>query len=114
MKKTRAYYQALLDLGFAKGEKLTKAEEEQHRANLRNGVEGDANIAEISPRIYRRVNDEPDLETFIRMYMLKSLYFSRAIRSCLVFFVVITVIGIAIGLLAYIVPILLEQLRLSL
>mgnify|MGYP005919312317 CR=1 FL=1 len=29
MKKTREYYEALLDFGFAKGEKLTKAEEEQ-------------------------------------------------------------------------------------
>ena len=27
MKKTREYYEALLDFGFAKGEKLTKAEE---------------------------------------------------------------------------------------
>lgn len=114
MKKTRAYYEALLDLGFAKGEKLTKAEEKQHKANLINGVEGDANIAEVGSGVYRRVSDEPDMETFIRMYMLKSLYFSRAIRSCLVFFVVIAVIGIAIGLLAYIVPILLEWLRLSL
>lgn len=114
MKKTREYYEALLDLGFAKGEKLTKAEEKQHKANLINGVEGDANIAEVGSGVYRRVTDEPDMETFIRMYMLKSLYFSRAIRSCLVFFVVIAVIGIAIGLLAYIVPILLEWLRLSL
>lgn len=45
----------------------------------------------------RRVNDEPDMEAFIKWYMLKSLYFSRAIRSCLVFFVVIAVIGIAIS-----------------
>lgn len=34
MKKTREYYEALLDLGFVKGEKLTKAEEKQHKANL--------------------------------------------------------------------------------
>ena len=110
MKKTRAYYEALLDLGFVKGEKLTKSEEEQHKANMRNGIEGDANISGV----YRRVNDEPDMETFIKMYMLKSLYFSRAIRSCLVFFVVIAVIGIAIGLLAYIVPTILEWSRFSL
>lgn len=114
MKKTRAYYEALLDLGFVKGENLTKAEEKQHKANLINGVEGDANIAEVGSGVYRRVTDEPDMEAFIKWYMLKSLYFSRAIRSCLVFFVVIAVIGIAIGLLAYIVPILLEWLRLSL
>lgn len=114
MKKTREYYEALLDLGFAKGEKLTKAEEKQHKANLINGVEGDANIAEVGSGVYRRVTDEPDMETFIRMYMLKSLYFSRAIRSCLVFFVVIAVIGIAIGLLAYIVPAILEWSRFSL
>lgn len=114
MKKTRAYYEALLDLGFVKGENLTKAEEEQHRANMRNGIEGDANIAEVGAGVYRRVNDEPDMETFIRMYMLKSLYFSRAIRSCLVFFVVIAVIGIAIGLLAYIIPTMLEWSRFSL
>lgn len=37
------------------------------------------------------------MEAFIKWYMLKSLYFSRAIRSCLVFFVVIAVIGIAIS-----------------
>lgn len=114
MKKTRAYYEALLDLGFVKGEKLTKAEEKQHKANLINGVEGDANIAEVSSGVYRRVTDEPDMETFIRMYMLKSLYFSRAIRSCLVFFVVIAVISIAIGLLAYIIPTMLEWSRFSL
>ena len=59
MKKTREYYEALLDFGFAKGEKLTKAEEEQHKANLINGVEGDANIAEVSSGVYRRVNDVP-------------------------------------------------------
>lgn len=114
MKKTREYYQALLDLGFVKGENLTKAEEKQHKANLINGVEGDANIAEVGSGVYRRVNDEPDMEAFIKWYMLKSLYFSKAIKNCLVFFVVVTVISIAIGLLAYIVPILLEQLRLSL
>ena len=114
MKKTREYYEALIDFGFAKGEKLTKAEEEQHKANLINGVEGDANIAEVSSGVYRRVNDEPDMEAFIKWYMLKSLYFSRAIRSCLVFFVVIAVIGIAIGLLAYIVPTMLEWSRFSL
>ncbi len=114
MKKTRAYYEALLDLGFVKGENLTKAEEKQHKANLINGVEGDANIAEVSSGVYRRVTDEPDMETFIRMYMLKSLYFSRAIRSCLVFFVVIAVISIAIGLLAYIIPTMLEWSRFSL
>lgn len=114
MKKTREYYQALLDLGFVKGENLTKAEEKQHKANLINGVEGDANIAEVGSGVYRRVTDEPDMEAFIKWYMLKSLYFSRAIRSCLVFFVVIAVIGIAIGLLAYIIPTMLEWSRFSL
>ena len=53
MKKTREYYEALLDLGFAKGEKLTKAEEKQHRANMRNGIEGDANIAEVGAGVYQ-------------------------------------------------------------
>lgn len=114
MKKTREYYEALLDFGFVKGENLTKSEEEQHRANMRNGIEGDANIAEVGAGVYRRVNDEPDMEAFIKWYMLKSLYFSRAIRSCLVFFVVIAVISIAIGLLAYIIPTMLEWSRFSL
>ena len=54
------------------------------------------------------------MEAFIKWYMLKSLYFSRAIRSCLVFFVVIAVISIAIGLLAYIIPTMLEWSRFSL
>lgn len=53
MKKTKAYYEALLDLGFVKGEKLTKSEEEQHRANMRNGIEGDANIAEVGAGVYQ-------------------------------------------------------------
>jgi hypothetical protein len=53
MKKTKEYYQELLDLDFVKGEKLTKSEEEQHRANMRNGIEGDANIAEVGAGVYQ-------------------------------------------------------------
>lgn len=38
MKKTKEYYQELLDLDFVKGEKLTKAEEDHHRASLKAGI----------------------------------------------------------------------------
>ena len=46
MKKTKEYYQELLDLDFVKGEKLTKAEEDHHRASLKAGISVDNNIVE--------------------------------------------------------------------
>lgn len=46
MKKTKEYYQELLDLDFVKGEKLTKAEEDHHRASLKAGISVNNNIVE--------------------------------------------------------------------
>mgnify|MGYP000854948673 len=104
MKKTKEYYQELLDLDFVKGEKLTKAEEEQHRASLKSGISVDNNIVEYGTSgTYRRINDEDlDDEALVKMFMFKALRRLNTIKNCQILFVVIAVIATILAIVAMI------------
>ena len=92
MKKTKEYYQELLDLDFVKGEKLTKAEEDHHRASLKAGISVDNNIVEYGTSgTYRRIN---------KMFMFKALRKLNTIKNCQILFVVIAVIATILAIVA--------------
>ena len=95
MKKTKEYYQELLDLDFVKGEKLTKAEEDHHRASLKAGISVDNNIVEY------RINDEDiNAETLKEKFMFLTVKHLRTIKSCLLVLTVLALIGVGIGIIA--------------
>lgn len=94
--------QELLDLDFVKGEKLTKAEEDQHRASLKAGISADNNIVEYGTSgTYRRINDEDlDDEALVKMFMFKALRKLNTIKNCQILFVVIAVIATILAIVA--------------
>lgn len=94
--------QELLDLDFVKGEKLTKAEEEQHRASLKAGISVDNNIVEYGTSgTYRRINDEDiNAETLKEKFMFLTVKHLRTIKSCLLVLTVLALIGVGIGIIA--------------
>lgn len=102
MKKTKEYYQELLDLDFVKGEKLTKAEEDHHRASLKAGISVDNNIVEYGTSgTYRRINDEDiSAEALKEKFMFLTVKHLRTIKSCLLVLTVLALIGVGIGIIA--------------
>lgn len=100
MKKTRAYYKELLDLGYTKGKRLSKEEKQLFFRQQETGAASDNIVfgADASGDLYEV--EDIDAEEFMKKSNFLTIRNLRAIKRCLIFIVVLLAIGIAVGLIA--------------
>lgn len=97
MVNLKFYYAALRKFGFANERNLTGDEIQEVKDAMSRGVNYPPDV-DLNGNKYVRIMDDLDDKTFRRMFAIKVLELLSTIKSCVVFFTVITVIGILVYL----------------
>lgn len=101
--KNRKYYTNLVKFGFAKWEKMSEEEKKEYYEKKKEGIEL-SNVMSYGQDILYKTSDEDITNNdFVRMGIMKNLEILDKIREYLNIFLILLIVGIAVGFISFLV-----------